>query len=87
MSCELNCKEVAEQGKTKVEESLAMELLKGYSSQAHRWFIAFVIVLCMWFGTIGGFIWFLNQYNFESNTSTVIAQDTGANTMTGVDVN
>ena len=29
MSCELNCKEVAEQGKTKVEESLAMELLKG----------------------------------------------------------
>ena len=87
MSCELNCKEVAEQGKTKVEESLAMELLKGYSSQAHRWFIAFVIVLCMWFGTIGGFIWFLNQYNFESNTSTVITQDTGANTMTGVDVN
>lgn len=66
MSCGLNCKEVAEQGKTKVEESLAMELLKGYSSQAHRWFIAFVIVLCMWFGTIGGFIWFLNQYNFES---------------------
>ena len=44
MSCELNCKEVAEQGKTKVEERLAMELLKGYYSQAHRWFIAFVIV-------------------------------------------
>ena len=87
MSCELNCKEVAEQGKTKVEESLAMELLKGYSSQAHRWFIAFVIVLCMWFGTIGGFIWFLNQYNFESNTSTVITQDTGTNKITGVDVN
>ena len=60
MSCELNCKEVAEQGKTKVEEILEMELLKGYSSQAHRWFIAFVIVLCMWFGTICGFIWFLN---------------------------
>ena len=87
MSCGLNCKEVAEQGKTKVEESLAMELLKGYSSQAHRWFIAFVIVLCMWFRTIGGFIWFLNQYNFEINTSTLITQDTGTNTMTGVDVN
>ena len=26
MSCELNCKEVAEQGKTKVEESLAKKL-------------------------------------------------------------
>lgn len=87
MSCNLNCQEVAENGKNKVENSLAMELLKGYSSQAHRWFIAFIIVLCMWFGTIGGFIWFLNQYNFESNTSTVITQDTGTNTMTGVDVN
>lgn len=87
MSCNLNCQEVAENGKNKVEDSLAMELLKGYSSQAHRWFVAFIVVLCMWFGTIGGFIWFLNQYNFESNTSTVITQDTGTNTMTGVDVN
>lgn len=87
MSCELNCQEVAEHGKNEVEKSLAMELLKNCSLQAHRWFIAFVIVLCMWFGTIGGFIWFLNQYNFESNTSTAITQDTGTNTMTGVDVN
>lgn len=87
MSCDLNCQEVAEQGKTKVEESLAMELLKNCSSQAHRWFIAFIIVLCMWFGTIGGFIWFLNQYNFENSTSTVITQDEGNNTMTGVDIN
>nr|DAG28542.1 MAG TPA: hypothetical protein [Caudoviricetes sp.] len=64
MSC--NCQEVAEKGKQKIEESFAKELLKGYSKQAHRWFVAFIIVLCMWFGTIGGFIWFLNQYNFES---------------------
>lgn len=64
MSC--NCQEVAEKGKNKVEESFAKELLKGYSAQAHRWFVAFIIVLLMWFSTIGGFIWFLNQYNFES---------------------
>lgn len=36
MSCELNCKEVAEQGKTKVEESLAMELLKGNANKAAK---------------------------------------------------
>lgn len=64
MSC--NCQDIAEKGKQNVEESFAKELLKGYSTQAHRWFVAFIIVLCMWFGTIGGFIWFLNQYNFES---------------------
>lgn len=85
MSC--NCQEVAEKGKQNIEESFAKELLKGYSTQAHRWFVAFIIVLCMWFGTIGGFIWFLNQYNFESTTSTEIAQDNGNNIMTGVDIN
>lgn len=85
MSC--NCQEVAEKGKQKIEESFAKELLKGYSTQAHRWFVAFIIVLCMWFGTIGGFIWFLNQYNFESTTSTENAQDNGNNIMTGVDIN
>lgn len=85
MSC--NCQEVAEKGKNKVEESFAKELLKGYSAQAHRWFIAFIIVLLMWFSTIGGFIWFLNQYNFESTNTTEITQDSGTNTMTGVDIN
>lgn len=85
MSC--NCQEVAEKGKNKVEESFAKQLLKGYSTQAHRWFIAFIVVLIMWFSTIGGFIWFLNQYNFESTNTTEITQDSGTNTMTGVDIN
>lgn len=85
MSC--NCQEVAEKGKNKVEESFAKELLKGYSAQAHRWFIAFIVVLILWFSTIGGFIWFLNQYNFESTNTTEITQDSGTNTMTGVDIN
>lgn len=74
MSC--NCQEVAEKGKNKVEESFAKELLKGYSAQAHRWFIAFIVVLIMWFCTIGGFIWFLNQYNFESYEYTQDGQGT-----------
>lgn len=74
MSC--NCQEVAEKGKNKVEESFAKELLKGYSAQAHRWFIAFIVVLILWFSTIGGFIWFLNQYNFESYEYTQDGQGT-----------
>lgn len=74
MSC--NCQEIAEKGKHKVEESFAKELLKGYSSQAHRWFIAFIVVLILWFSTIGGFIWFLNKYNFESYEYTQDGQGT-----------
>lgn len=74
MSC--NCQEVAEKGKNKVEESFAKQLLKGYSTQAHRWFIAFIVVLILWFSTIGGFIWFLNQYNFESYEYTPDGQGT-----------
>lgn len=64
MSC--NCQEVAEHGKKEVENSLAMELLKNYANSAKRWFIAFLVVLICWLVTIGSFVWFLNQYNFES---------------------
>ena len=47
-------------------DSFAMELLKGYSAQAKRWFIACMVILSMWLITIGGFIYYLNQYDFES---------------------
>ncbi len=90
MSC--NCQEVAEKGKHKVEESFAKELLKGYSAQAHRWFIAFIVVLIMWFSTIGMFIWYLNQpieeTTTETTTTSTIDQDSANdNTITGVDIN
>lgn len=90
MSC--NCQEVAEKGKRNVEESFAKELLKGYSSQAHRWFIAFIVVLIMWFSTIGMFIWYLNQ-PIETTTETItttsdIDQDSANdNNISGVDIN
>lgn len=59
----MNCNECKS---NKSDESFAMELLTAYSKQAHKWFIAFLVVSCFWFATIGGFVWFLNQYNFES---------------------
>ena len=47
-------------------DSFAMELLKGYSAQAKRWFIACMVILSMWLATIGGFVWFISQYDYES---------------------
>ena len=41
-------------------ESLATELLHDIKSQAKRWFIAFIIVLLLWFATIGAFLWYIS---------------------------
>lgn len=48
--------------------NLAMELLAELKRQSKRWMIAFFVVLSLWAATIGGFVWFLNQYEFESYT-------------------
>lgn len=40
--------------------SLATELLHEVKASAKRWFIAFIIVLCLWFATIGVFVWYIS---------------------------
>lgn len=52
--------------KVSSENTLAMELLKEVQAQSKRWMIAFITILVMWFLTIGGFIWYLYQYDFAS---------------------
>lgn len=61
------------------QDSFAMELLKGYSAQAKRWFIIAMVILSMWLATIAGFVWYLNQYDFESYETTVDAENGVAN--------
>ena len=52
----------------KENQSLAMEMLAEIKTQSKRWMIAFFVVLSLWACTIGGFVWFINQYEFESYT-------------------
>lgn len=66
-ACDKKCKPEA-------EENFALQLLKDYSKQAHRWFIIALVILGMWLATIGGFIWYLNQYDF-SGTEIIVEQD------------
>lgn len=40
--------------------SLATELLQEVKFSAKRWFIAFIVVLCLWFATIGAFVWYIS---------------------------
>lgn len=44
----------------KENTSLATELIRELKSTSKRWFIAFIVVLSLWFATIGGFIIYLS---------------------------
>lgn len=50
----------------KEESSIAMELLQEVKAQTKRWMIAFLVVVFLWAGTIGTFVWYLYQYDFSS---------------------
>lgn len=52
----------------KEEKTLAMEMLSELKEQSKRWFRAFLVMVAVEVLTIGGFIWYLNQYDFVSTT-------------------
>ena len=42
------------------QETFATEMLRELKTSSRRWFIAFLIVLTLWFATIGGFLWYIS---------------------------
>ena len=56
MAC--NCQEVAEKGKQKIEESLAMRLVQDTRKQSKRWFIAWLITFLALLGVLSGIVYF-----------------------------
>lgn len=73
----------------KENTSLATELIRELKSTSKRWFIAFIVVLSLWFATIGGFIIYLSLPVEETVTETVTqdANDNGNNNYVGGDNN
>lgn len=65
-------------------ETLATEMLKELKANSKRWFISFLVVLVLWFATIGIFIWYINQPIEETVTYT---QDATATDNSAVDQN
>lgn len=51
------------------EKSLAMELLQDMKKTNKRMFALLVIILILWFATIGSFIWYINQFDFVTETT------------------
>lgn len=53
------------------EKSLAMELLQDMKKTNKRMFILLVVILILWFATIGSFVWYINQFDFVTETTTL----------------
>lgn len=66
------------------DTTLAMEILKELKASAKRWFIAFVIMLCIEIATIGGFLWYLSLPVEEYVT---VENDSGNANYVGNDMN
>ena len=51
------------------QESLAMSLLKDYKAQNKRQFIVILVILAMWFATIGYLVYILNDIGVVEETT------------------
>lgn len=51
--------------------TLATEIFKELKASAKRWFIAFLVMLCLEFATVASFIWYISLPTDESVTSQV----------------
>lgn len=52
-----NCQEVAEKGKQKVEESLAMRLVQDTRKQSKRWFVAWLVTFLALLAVLSGIVY------------------------------
>lgn len=48
------------------ERSDAWHMIELLGKQNKRMFTALMTVIALWFATIGGFVWYLYQYDFEN---------------------
>lgn len=55
-----------------MNETLATEIIRELKAAGKRWFIAFIVALVLWFGTIGLFIWYItlpvDEYTIEQES-------------------
>ena len=63
MAC--NCQEVAEKGKQKVEESLAMRLVQDTRKQSKRWFIAWLVTFLVLLAVLSGIVYVVLTSNIS----------------------
>ena len=57
------------------EQSFAMDLLKDYKNQNKRQFIIILVILTMWFATIGYLVYVLNDIGVIEETTQEVMQE------------
>ena len=62
--------EMKKEVKEMQEESFATQILKDYKRQSKRQFIIILVILIMWFPTIGYLVYVLNDTNTETTSTT-----------------
>ena len=70
----LNMKKEVEELK---EKSLAMELLQDAHKTNKRQFIIIIVILAMWFASIGLFVYYINTTGYEEITETADTEGEG----------
>jgi len=65
------------------EQSLAMSLIDTLKAQCKRQFIINIIIIICWLGTIGGFIWYINQFDFNTESTATIETENSGEISTG----
>ena len=68
--------EMKKEVKEMQEESFATQILKDYKKQNKRQFIIILVILGMWFATIGYLIYILNDIGVETTTTTTSTTET-----------
>ena len=58
------------------EQSFALDLLRDYKRQNKRQFIVILVILTMWFVTIGYLVYVLNDIGVETTTQGISDVDT-----------
>ena len=59
------------------EQSLMMDILADYKKANKRLYIILIVVLCMWFISIGLFVYYINTTGYEVVTETAETSDSG----------
>lgn len=65
------------------EENLVITLIDTLKAQIKRQFIILLVVILCWISTIGIFIWYINQYDFETESTAIMETDNDGNITTG----
>ena len=67
------------------ERSLAYELIQDARKQNKRTFALLIIVLVLWFSTIFGFIWYINQFDYATETTQEMSDINNSNSSQRID--